>query len=111
MLLYNTLTRRREEFVPLREGHVGMYVCGPTIYAAPHIGNMRTFFFADTLHRYLEYRGYEVRFVMNLTDVDDKTIRGAREAGLSLREYTEPFAKQLFEQFDALGIVGADVYP
>jgi cysteinyl-tRNA synthetase len=111
MLLYNTLTRRREEFVPLREGQVGMYVCGPTIYAAPHIGNMRTFFFADVLHRYLEFRGYEVRFVMNLTDVDDKTIGGALRAGVRLAEYTEPFARQLFESFEALGIVGADVYP
>ena len=111
MLLYNTLTRRREEFVPLVEGQVSMYVCGPTIYAAPHIGNMRTFFFADTLHRYLEYRGYEVKFVMNLTDVDDKTIRGARAAGVALGVYTEPFARILFEHFSALGIVGADVYP
>jgi cysteinyl-tRNA synthetase len=74
-----------------------MYVCGPTIYAPPHIGNLRTFFFADILHRYLEFRGYEVNFVMNLTDVDDKTIRGALREGVSLREYTEPFAELLFE--------------
>lgn len=108
---YNTLTRRREEFVPLREGRVGMYVCGPTIYALPHIGNLRTFFFADLLHRYLEFRGYEVKFVMNLTDVDDKTIRGALESGKPLFEYTAPFAEALFENFAALGIEGADVYP
>jgi cysteinyl-tRNA synthetase len=108
---YNTLTRREEEFVSLREGHVGMYCCGPTIYAAPHIGNLRTFFFADLVHRYLEYRGYEVKFVMNLTDVDDKTIRGAIEAGTPLREYTEPFAELLFRNLDTLGIAGADVYP
>lgn len=108
---YNTLTRRREEFVPLTEGRVGMYVCGPTIYAPPHIGNMRTFFFADILHRYLEYRGYEVDFVMNLTDVDDKTIRGAREEGVALAEYTERFAEGLFGNFAALGIEGADRYP
>jgi cysteinyl-tRNA synthetase len=111
MLFYNTLTRRREEFVPLREGHVGMYVCGPTIYAAPHIGNMRTFFFADIVHRYLEFRGFEVKFVMNLTDVDDKTIRRALAEGVSLAEYTEPYAHALFENFDALGIEPADVYP
>jgi cysteinyl-tRNA synthetase len=111
VLLYNTLTRRREEFVPLRPGHVGIYVCGPTIYAEPHIGNMRTFFFADILHRYLEFRGYEVRFVMNLTDVDDKTIRGARQKGVALAEFTEPFARGLFESFETLGIEGADVYP
>lgn len=111
MLLYNTLTRRREEFVPLVDGHVGMYACGPTIYAAPHIGNMRTFFFADLLHRYLEFRGYTVKFVMNLTDVDDKTIRGALGEGVSLSEYTAPFADKLFANFEALGIEGADVYP
>jgi cysteinyl-tRNA synthetase len=109
--LYNTLTRREEEFVPLHEGRVGMYCCGPTIYAAPHIGNLRTFFFADVLHRYLEYRGYEVRFVMNLTDVDDKTIAGALRQGVPLGEYTEPFARVLFENFDALGFERADVYP
>jgi cysteinyl-tRNA synthetase len=108
---YNTLTRRLEEFVPLREGRVGMYTCGPTIYAPPHIGNLRTFFFADVLHRYLEYRGYEVRFVMNLTDVDDKTIRGANQKGVPLGEYTEPFADILFDNFRTLGIAPADVYP
>lgn len=111
MYFYNTLTRRREEFVPLVEGRVGMYACGPTIYAPPHVGNLRTFFFADILHRYLEFRGYEVKFVMNLTDVDDKTIAGALRQGVSLAEYTEPFARQLFENFAALGIDGADVYP
>ncbi|HEX2094270.1 MAG TPA: cysteine--tRNA ligase [Longimicrobiaceae bacterium] len=108
---YNTLTRRLEEFVPFREGKVGMYCCGPTIYAPPHIGNLRTFFLADILHRYLEYRGYEVKFVMNLTDVDDKTIRGANEKGVRLREYTEPFADLLFDNLDTLGIARADVYP
>ncbi|MEW5926653.1 MAG: cysteine--tRNA ligase [Gemmatimonadota bacterium] len=108
---YNTLTRRLEEFVPLVEGRVGMYTCGPTIYAPPHIGNLRTFFFADVLHRYLEYRGYQVRFVMNLTDVDDKTIRGANREGVPLGEYTEPFAEILFDNFRTLGIAPADVYP
>ena len=108
---YNSLSRRREEFVPLEPGKAGMYVCGPTIYAPPHIGNLRTFFFADVLHRYLEFRGYEVKFVMNLTDVDDKTISGAIREGLSLSEYTEPYAAALFESLDALGIERADVYP
>ncbi len=108
---YNTLTRREEEFVPLRDGKVGMYLCGPTIYAPPHIGNMRTFFFADILHRYLEYRGYRVKFVMNLTDVDDKTIKGALNKGVGLQEYTEPFAESLFDDLDALGLARADVYP
>ena len=108
---YNTLTRREEEFVPLHEGRVGMYTCGPTVYAPPHIGNMRTFFFADVLHRYLEYRGYKVRFVMNLTDVDDKTIRGALAKGVSLNDYTQPFIDDLFRNFEQLGIQRADVHP
>lgn len=108
---YNTLTRREEEFVPLEPGKVGMYVCGPTVYAPPHIGNLRTFFFADVLHRYLEYRGFEVRYVMNLTDVDDKTIRGALQQGVSLAEYTRPYIELLFENLDTLGIARADAYP
>jgi cysteinyl-tRNA synthetase len=108
---YNTLTRREEEFVPLVEGKVGMYTCGPTVYAPPHIGNLRTFFFADVVHRYLEHRGYEVRFVMNLTDVDDKTIRGAVRDGVRLDEYTEPFVGDLFSSLDLLGIQRADLHP
>jgi cysteinyl-tRNA synthetase len=108
---YNTLTRREEEFVPLEEGKVGMYVCGPTVYAPPHIGNMRTFFFADTVRRYLEYRGYRVKFVMNLTDVDDKTIRGALREGVALAEYTAPFVDHLFRDFERLGIRRADRHP
>ena len=108
---YNTLTRRLEEFVPLEEGKAGVYVCGPTVYAPPHVGNLRTFFFADTLHRYLEFRGYRVKFVMNLTDVDDKTIRGALRQGVSLHEYTRPFVEELFRDFEQLGIRRADVHP
>ena len=108
---YNTLTRREEEFVPLTEGRVGMYCCGPTVYAAPHIGNMRTFFLSDIIHRYLEFRGYQVRFVMNLTDVDDKTIRGALRDGVPLKEYVEPFVGMLFDSLDTLGIERADLYP
>jgi cysteinyl-tRNA synthetase len=108
---YNTLNRREEEFVPLQAGQVGLYACGPTVYAPPHIGNMRTFFFADLLRRYLEFRGYTVRFVMNLTDVDDKTIRGALRDGVSLKEYTEPFIADLYRNFEQLGIRRADVHP
>jgi len=111
LVFYNTLSRREEEFVPLEKGRVGLYVCGPTVYAPPHIGNLRTFFFADVLHRYLEYRGYEVTFVMNLTDVEDKTIAGARSAGVPLDEYTAPFIDLFFADLDALGIERADRYP
>ncbi|HYH78687.1 MAG TPA: cysteine--tRNA ligase [Longimicrobium sp.] len=108
---YNTLTRREEEFVPLAEGRVGMYTCGPTVYAPPHIGNLRTFFFSDTLRRYLEFRGYRVKAVMNLTDVDDKTIRGALREGVQLGDYTRPFVDSLFADFDRLGIRRSDVHP
>jgi cysteinyl-tRNA synthetase len=108
---FNTLSRRQEEFVPLQPGRAGVYVCGPTVYAPPHIGNLRTFTFADVLHRYLEYRGLEVRFVMNLTDVDDKTIAGALRGGVGLAEYTEPFVEAFFADLDTLGIARADAYP
>src|SRR5947208_2263305 len=94
---YNTLTAQVDEFRPLEGHQVRMYTCGPTVYDYAHIGNFRTFVFQDILRRYLRYRGYEVRQVMNLTDVDDKTIRNAREAGLDLRDFT---MKYLGETFD-----------
>ncbi|MBW8773293.1 MAG: cysteine--tRNA ligase, partial [Gemmatimonadetes bacterium] len=82
--LYNTLTRSVDEFVPLTPGRVSMYTCGPTVYNYAHIGNFRTFLFEDLLRRWLETSGYEVLHVMNLTDVDDKTIKGAKAAGKTL---------------------------
>lgn len=89
--LYNTLSGRVEEFAPLADNQVRIYTCGPTVYNYGHIGNYRTFVFQDVLRRHLKYRGYHVLQVMNLTDVDDKTIRNAREAGLHLRDYTARF--------------------
>jgi len=89
--LYNTLSGQGEEFKPLLENRVGIYTCGPTVYDYAHIGNYRTFVFQDILRRYLQYRGYEVRQVMNLTDVDDKIVRNARAAGLGLRDYTDQY--------------------
>src|SRR6185437_6500395 len=89
--LYNTLSAQVEKFQPLRDNQVRMYTCGPTVYDYAHIGNFRTFVFQDILRRYLKYSGFEVVQVMNLTDVDDKTIRNAREAGQSLREYTSKY--------------------
>jgi len=89
--LYNTLSGQVEEFKPLVPNHVSIYTCGPTVYDYAHIGNYRTFVFQDILRRYLQYRGYQVRQVMNLTDVDDKIVRNARAAGLGLREYTEQY--------------------
>src|SRR2546425_12977197 len=86
--VYNTLSGRVEEFRPLEGNQVRIYTCGPTGYDYAHIGNYRTFVFQDILRRVLKYRGYEVRHVMNVTDVDDRTIRNARAAGLELRDYT-----------------------
>ena len=109
--LYNTLTKTLEEFKPIEEGKVKMYFCGPTVYDYPHIGNLRTFVVSDVLRRYLEYLGYEVVFVMNLTDVDDKTIKGARREGISLREYTDRYAKIFFEDISTIRIKPATYYP
>jgi cysteinyl-tRNA synthetase len=108
---YNTMTRRKEEFKPINDGHVRMYTCGPTVYGYAHIGNLRTFIFEDLLRRYLRYKGYRVTQVMNLTDVDDKTIKGSRARGVSLREYTAEYKDAFFEDIDALGIERAEIYP
>ncbi|NGW66173.1 class I tRNA ligase family protein, partial [Staphylococcus aureus] len=84
--IYNTLTRKKEEFIPIQKGHVGMYVCGPTVYNYIHIGNARSTIAFDTIRRYFEYRGYKVDFVSNFTDVDDKIIRTANELGITAPE-------------------------
>ena len=109
--VYNTQTRAVGPFVPLEEGKVRVYACGPTIYDHAHIGNFRTFLFFDTVHRYLEASGYEVRFVMNLTDVDDKTIAGAVAAGTSVADFTRPFGEAFFADCETLGMRPADCYP
>jgi cysteinyl-tRNA synthetase len=109
--LYNTLTRRLEPFTSLEAGHARIYTCGPTIYDYSHIGNFRTFLFEDILRRALRLFGYRVTQVMNLTDVDDKTIRGASQAGLSLREYTDRYAAAFFEDLDTLRVERAEHYP
>jgi len=102
LALYNTLSNRVEPFVPLEEGRVRMYTCGPTVYDYAHIGNYRTFLFSDILRRHLRVSGYELRQVMNLTDVDDKTIRNAQAAGLPLQEYTDRFIAAFWEDMGAL---------
>ena len=109
--LLNTLTRKIEPFESLEEGRVRIYTCGPTIYDYSHIGNFRTFLFEDVLRRTLRLFGYQVTQVMNLTDVDDKTIRGAQEAALPLREFTEQFAEAFFEDLETLGAERAEHYP
>jgi cysteinyl-tRNA synthetase len=101
---YNTLTRRKEDFTPLVPGKVGMYACGPTVYNYAHIGNLRTFLFEDLLRRHLEYRGFTVTHVMNITDVEDKIIRTCRETGESLESLTGRFTKAFLEDLDTLGI-------
>ena len=111
MKLYNTLKRRKEEFVPINDNEVRMYTCGPTVYDLSHIGNFCTFVFEDVLRRYLELLGFEVVQVMNITDIDDKTIDGARWEGVSLGEYTERYTKAFFEDLDLLGIERAEYYP
>jgi cysteinyl-tRNA synthetase len=109
--LYNTMTRRVDDFVPLDRGRVSLYTCGPTVYNYAHIGNFRTFLFEDVLRRWLEASGYEVFHVMNLTDVDDKTIKGAAAAGASLRDYVQPFIDAFENDRHYLHILDAAVYP
>ncbi len=109
--LYNTLTRQVEPFEPLHPPRVTLYTCGPTVWNYAHIGNFRTFLFEDLLRRHLEYRGYDVFHVMNLTDVDDRTIKAAAAAGKQLTQHTEPFTQAFFEDRDFLRITPAHAYP
>jgi cysteinyl-tRNA synthetase len=111
LALHNTLTRRTEPFVPLAPPRVTLYTCGPTVWNYAHIGNFRSFLFQDLLRRTLESEGYEVFHVMNLTDVDDRTIKAAAAAGKTLAEHTEPFTQAFFEDRDYLRIKPAHVYP
>lgn len=91
MKIYNTLTRQKQEFVPINKGEVKMYSCGPTVYDYFHIGNARPFIVFDTMRRYLEYQGYKVTFVQNFTDIDDKMIKRANEEGITVKELGERF--------------------
>ena len=111
MKIYNTLTRKKEEFVPIDKNEVKMYSCGPTVYDYFHIGNARPFIVFDTMRRYLEYSGYKVKFVQNFTDIDDKMIRRANEEGITVKELGERFIKEYFEDAHALGIHEATVHP
>jgi len=108
---FNTLSRQKEEFVPLNPPSVGMYTCGPTVYNFAHIGNLRAFTFEDLLRRYLEYRGYKVTHVMNVTDVEDKIIRTVRESGKSLGEITGFYTAEFFHDLETLNIKRAHVVP
>jgi cysteinyl-tRNA synthetase len=109
--LYNTLTRKKEIFKPVKKGKVGIYSCGPTAYDYAHLGNLRTYIFNDILKRTFLYNGYEVRHVMNITDVDDKTIRRSQEEKISLQEFTRKYEKIFFDDLEALNIIMPDIKP
>jgi cysteinyl-tRNA synthetase len=108
---FDSYTRQVREFVPLNPPNVSIYTCGPTVYSRAHIGNFRAYIFEDLLQRHLESRGYRVHRVMNLTDVDDKTIRGTREANVPLEEYTRPFKQAFFQDLETLRIKRANEFP
>ena len=111
MKIYNTLTRQKQEFVPINKGEVKMYSCGPTVYDYFHIGNARPFIVFDTMRRYLEYQGYKVTFVQNFTDIDDKMIKRANEEGITVKELGERFIAEYFKDAQAIGIHKATIHP
>ncbi len=109
--VHNTLTKKKEEFKPINNNEVGLYTCGPTIYNYPHIGNYRAYIFGDLLKRYLKYSGYKVNHVMNITDVDDKTIRDSQKAHMPLKTFTDQYEKAFLEDLNTLNIEPANIYP
>lgn len=111
MLVYNTQTHRKEELVPVEPGHISMYVCGPTVYDQIHIGNGRTFLAFDVIRRYLVYKGYQVRFAQNLTDVDDKIIQRANEEGVTAAELARTYSDAFIEQMGRLNVLAPDIRP
>lgn len=110
LTLFNTLKKDKEVFIPIKEGSVGIYSCGPTVYNKVHIGNWRAFVFADLLRRYFDYQGYQVNHIMNITDVDDKTIKTSIEKGQSLKEFTEYYTSLFFTERDLLNILPVTKY-
>ena len=111
MKIFNTMTRSKEEFVPLSPGKVKMYACGPTVYNYFHLGNARPFITYDTLRRYLEYRGYEVEFCQNFTDIDDRMISIANEQGVSVREHADRFIAEYYIDADKLRVLRPTYQP
>ncbi len=111
LVVYNTLTKKKEEFIPLKADEVRMYVCGPTVYDFFHIGNARSFISSDFIRRYLEYKGYKVKFLMNLTDIDDKIIKKSIKENKKANEVAEIFSKAFFEDITKLNIKPATLYP
>ena len=111
MLVYNSQTHKKEELVPIEPGKIRMYVCGPTVYDQIHIGNARTFLAFDVIRRYLMYKGYQVTFAQNLTDVDDKIINRANETGRSAAEVAEECSAAFIEQMHRFGVLDPDIRP
>jgi cysteinyl-tRNA synthetase len=109
--IYNTITRKKEEFKPLIDNNIRMYVCGMTVYSDAHIGHARTYFAFDVIRRYLEYKGFKVKYVQNITDVDDKIINAANKQNINALEYSKKFADKCLKDLDNLGIKRADHYP
>ena len=109
--IYNTLSKKKEDFIPLEEGKVRMYVCGPTVYNFIHIGNARPMIVFDTVRRYLEHKGYEVNFVSNFTDVDDKIIKKANEEGVSAEEISRRYIAECKKDMEGMNIMPATTHP
>ena len=109
--IYDTMTRRKRRFKPINPPTITMYVCGPTVYGDPHIGNLRTFTLGDLIRRWLEHRGYLVKYVMNITDIEDKTIRDSGAAGKTLKEFTDHYTEVFFRGIDLLNIKRATAHP
>jgi len=109
--LYNTLTRKKEVFKSLCKGNVGIYVCGPTVYDYVHIGNLRAYVFGDILRRYFKFQGYKVKYVMNITDVDDKTIRGSQKERVNLKKFTSKYEKAFLEDIKEMNIETPEIMP
>ena len=110
MKIYNSLTKKKEEFKPIQEGKVGMYVCGPTVYNFIHIGNARPMIVFDTVRRYMEYKGYEVNYVSNFTDVDDKIINRSKESGIPADVLARKFEKRYREDMHRLNVDGVNLF-
>ncbi len=111
MKIYNTLTRTKEEFVPVEAGKVKMYVCGPTVYNYFHIGNTRPFLFFDVVRNYFKFKGYEVTYVQNITDIDDKIIDQSIRENISFTEVTKKYIDAFYEDLEKLNIGRADIQP
>ncbi|MCQ2517808.1 MAG: class I tRNA ligase family protein, partial [Lachnospiraceae bacterium] len=111
MKIYNTLTKRKEEFVPIEEGKVRMYVCGPTVYNLIHIGNARPMMVFDTVRRYMEYKGYEVNYVANFTDVDDKIIKAAIAEGVDASVISERYIEECKKDMAGMNVKPATIHP